>query len=247
MPVLTKERAVKDFRRLKKKLGRRPTGREYVAHCHSYHMVRRAFGERGWTSLLAAAGERMPPPPPSSKEEILRSYHALKKKLGHQPTCVEYKNEYWGTGVLGRYFGRPVWRSMLHAAGVEPVHLLNISRAHLAQDFRTLEKKLGRQPLLAEFMEHCHTPKVLDRVFGKPGWKNFLKSLGTRIVRKRALDKEHLFRDYYEIRGVLKREPLQEEFRLRHMHTAKVFDRLFGRPGWSNFQRAALAWKKRSA
>lgn len=55
---------------------------------------------------------------------------------------------------------------------------IDITREHLIEDYLALEKELGRQPTLNEYEIKCHSLSALDRVFGKPGWRNMLKELG---------------------------------------------------------------------
>jgi hypothetical protein len=98
---------------------------------------------------------------------------------------------------------------------------------------------LGRRPKLIEYTYECHTPKVLDRVFGKPGWGKMIRTIGKKAMPEDLLTSDHLIGDYLETCNALKRRPTQEEFRKRHCHTAKVYERVFGRPGYSNLVKAA--------
>jgi hypothetical protein len=63
-----------------------------------------------------------------------------------------------------------MWRRLVEAAGDKPLFRLNLTSKHLIKDFLVLQEKLGRRPKLIEYTCQCHTPKVLDRVFGKPGF-----------------------------------------------------------------------------
>lgn len=237
---LTRDDVVREYRALKKELGRRPTAVEYAERCHSIGLLRNIFGKSGWNSLLKAAGERPKLASLVTKAELIREYHELKKKLGRQPQLAEYQKQCYGIGIIARKFGRPGWRSLVAAAGDEPAVGFNIPARHLIADFLDLQAKLGRRPKLLEYTYQCHTPKVLDRVFGKPGWKMLIKAVGRKAMEKNILTAEHLIADYLDTRAALGHEPSQTEFHARNHHTVKVMVRVFGTPGWSNLKRAAL-------
>lgn len=241
----THEQAVKAFLDLKKKLGRRPTCAEYNKRCYSYHLIRRAFGDRGWSNLLIAAGEKPMVSPDITRAELIELYHKFKKKLGRQPRGLEFNRACCGTGIITRKFGRSGWKRLVRLAGDQPLVAFGLTEKQLKQEYWDLREKLGRGPKLAEFAKNCHAPKVLDRVFGKPGWQNFLNALGEKIMRARSLSAEHLIQDYLELCSAIKRIPTQDEFRKRHIHTPKVLDRVFGKSGWSNLKHAALVHSRK--
>jgi hypothetical protein len=55
---------------------------------------------------------------------------------------------------------------------------LNLTSKQLIEDFLVLQKKLGRRPKLIAYTCQCHTPKALDRVFGKPEVKRSCETAG---------------------------------------------------------------------
>ncbi len=114
-----------------------------------------------------------------------------------------------------------------------------LAAEHLIRDFLELQHALGRRPRFIEYLHNCHTPKVLDRVFGKPGWKNFISAVGAKALPKSVITASHLVDDYLEIYRHLGRVPTFDDFRRMHRHTKKVLVRVFGRPGWSNLKIAA--------
>lgn len=236
---LEREQVVKEFLELKKELGRVPSSREYRERYHTYGSLQRVFGACGWNNLLIAAGERPRHRSLITKDMMIHDYHALKKKLGRQPQYKDYQKECYGIGLIAGKFGNPAWRRMLKAAGDAPLVEFNLSAKHLIGDFLNLQKKLGRRPKLIEYTYQYHTPKVLDRVFGRPGWKKLIEAVGAKAMPKNILTAEHLIRDYLETRTALGREPSQSRFHERHGHAIKVLVRVFGKPGWSNFQKAA--------
>jgi len=235
---LTRTQVVKDYLDLKEELGRPPTSMEYVERHHPLGSLWSIFGGCGWNNLLKAAGEKPRHASFITKAMLIRDYRALKKKLGRQPLFAEYRNECYGIGMIASKFGAPAWRRLQVAAGDQPLIASNLSAEHLMEDFLDLQEKLGRRPKLIEYTYQCHTPKVLDRVFGKPGWRGLLKTIGAKAMPKNILTAEHLIQDYLETKKALGREPSQYKFQRRHRHSFKVLTRVFGRPGWRNLQKA---------
>jgi hypothetical protein len=117
-----------------------------------------------------------------------------------------------------------------------------MSAEHLIQDFLKLQEALGRRPSIDEYSFQCHTPKVLDRVFGKrgkSGWKRMISAVGAKALPKNVISASHLVDDYIELSKRLGRKPAFEDFRRAHRHTHKVLVRAFGRPGWNNLTSTA--------
>ena len=117
-----------------------------------------------------------------------------------------------------------------------------MSAEHLIQDFLKLQEALGRRPSISEYSFQFHTPKVLDRVFGKKGksgWKRMISAVGAKALPKNVLSASHLVDDYIELSKRLGRKPSFTEFKRLQRHTIKVLDRVFGRPGWSNLTSTA--------
>ncbi len=240
----TRDQVVEDFRLLKIELGRMPTSAEYAKRFYRLGLLQKVFGKYGWNSLLRAAGEKPRYAAFVTRQMLIEDYRALKKKLGRQPKLAEYNLACYGPGILARKFGTPAWPRLLKAAGDQPLILTNLPAKHLIADFLNLQEKMGRRPKLIEYTYQCHTPKVLDRVFGKPGWNKLIEAVGAKAKPKNILTEEHLLKDYLDTWKALKHRPKQEEFRLRCQHTTKVFDRVFGKPGFRNLVRAASKLKR---
>lgn len=243
-PLPTRDEVIEGFHRLKKELGRTPSSAEYAARQYRLGILQKVFGRYGWNSLLKAAGERPRFAAFVTRQMLIDDYRALKKKLGRQPKLAEFNEACYGTGVLNRKFGAPAWPRLLKAAGDQPLVMVNLPAKHLIADFLHLQEKLGRRPKLLEYTYQCHTPKVLDRVFGKPGWNKLIEAVGTKAKPKDILTEDHLLQDFLDTWKELNRIPKQEEFRLRCHHTTKVFDRVFGKPGFRNLVRAASKLKR---
>lgn len=238
-PDLTRAQVVKDYLSLKEELGRTPATSEYAERCHSLAALWRVFGRCGWNNLLKAAGEKPKQTSFVTRDMLIRDYRALKKKLGRQPRRVEYQKECHGIGMIAKKFGKPPWGRLLAAAGDQPIVRRVLSAEHLIQDFLDLQGKMGSRPKIIEYTYQCHTPKVLDRVFGKPGWRGLLAAIGEKAMPRNVLTREHLIQDYLETRAALGREPSQYKFHRRHRHNWATLDRVFGRPGWRNLRKAA--------
>ncbi len=235
----TRKRVVRDYLDLKKELGRAPTSEEYAKRHCSISTLHTIFRKDGWHSLLKAAGEKSRRALFVTRAALVQEYHALKTKLGRRPRIEEYEKACYGMFIIIRKFGRPGWRRLLKAAGDEPLVAFNLPAKHLIADFLALQEKLGRRPKAIEYTYQCHTPKVLDRVFGKPGWRRLLEAMGEKAMPNDFLTAEHLIQDYVETCKALGREPSRYKFQQRHRHTTKVFDRVFGKQGWRNLQKAA--------
>lgn len=243
--VPSRNQVVLDYLRLKKQLGRRPTSVEYTKKYCGLWTLKKIFHGSGWNKLLMAAGERPQWSRFVNRSMLIRDYRALKRKLGRQPKVAEYQKECYGIGMISGILGTPAWTRLLEAAGDKPLISVNLPAEHLITDFLNLQKKLKRRPKLLEYTYQCHTTKVLDRVFGKPGWRNLIAAIGEQAMPENLLTAEHIIQDYLETCAALKRKPTQKEFRKRHRHTAKVFVRVFGKPGFSNLVNAAARFQKR--
>lgn len=167
-------------------------------------------------------------------EHLIADYLELEKRLGRQPTSMEFIKHHHSMYAFVRIFGNPGWRNMLYRIGRKPLEEKGLTAERFVADFFDLEKKLGRQPISGEYAKHHHSIVGLDRVFGKPGWRNMLKSIG-RTSRKRGRDitDAHLIADYLELEKQLGRQPSPSEFTKQH-HATTILDKIFGRPGWRN-------------
>ncbi len=242
---LTRQQVVQDYLSLRQELGRPPKSVEYYKRYHSNAKLRKVFGSFGWNSLLKAAGQRPRHESLITRKDLIGDYLALKKKLGRRPLLRDYQDEGYGIGIITKKFGNPGWRNLILAAGDQPPFGLDLNAKHLMNDFLNLQEKLGRRPKLIEYTYQCHTPKVLDRVFGKPGWNRMIAVIGKKAQPKNILTADHLIQDYQSVKKMLGRDPSQVEFKKVHIHTTKVLVRVFGTPGWSNLKKAALRARRR--
>ncbi len=121
----------------------------------------------------------------------------------------------------------------------------SLSAEHLITGYLVLQSELGRRPKASEYTKRCHTRKVLDRVFGKPSWKKFIRVLGDNALPKKLLDAEHLIQDYIELAKAMGKKPSQFNFERRAHHTIKPLVRIFGRRAWRKFSKVANARMKK--
>jgi len=142
---------------------------------------------------------------------------------------------------------RRVCARLMDTPGIGP-EVRPLNRPHLVADFLYLQRKLGRRPNVSDFLHHCHSPKVLDRAFGKPGWRRLIKAVGKKAMPKHirsGLTAEHLIEDYLDTEKSLGRNPSYTHFHALHRHSLKVLVRVFGKPGWTNLRKAAGKAKRK--
>jgi len=166
----------------------------------------------------------------------------MKKKVAKVTLAIKKRR----TGSRAKPIKRVCARLMETPGSRLEVRLL--TRAHLLADFLHLQRKLGRRPTITEYGQHYHTAKVLDRVFGKPGWKRLIKAVGKKAMPKcirRRFTAEHLILDYLDTEKSLGRTPAYNHFHALHRHSIKVLVRIFGKPGWTNLRKAAGVAKRK--
>jgi hypothetical protein len=244
-PRITRQHLIDCYARQKEDLGRIPTAKEYSGKCHSITTLNKLFNGRGWSNLLLAAGDQ-----PSrrylrrgpSKTSLLSAFLRIQAELGKEPAREEYLrlSGYALKDLQLRFSGDP-WETLVNAAKVwkGPSSRRRLSAEHLIRDFLDLQRALGRRPAIGEYMRRCHTPKVLDRVFGKSGWKNLIAAVGEQALPKGGVTASQLVDLFLKIRRRLGREPVFLEFKSRYRRSGKVLDRIFGSPGWGNLKLAA--------
>ena len=232
-------------RRLKTELGRVPDRKEYEEKCCSVSTLCKLFSGAGWGNLLKSVGDysetRTYKRKGPSKFSMLSAFRSLSAQLGKAPNLGQYRKlSGYSLKDLRYRFGENAWQELLRNSKIpRKPYSLYLTAEHLIQDFLELQQKLGRRPSVNEYLFHCHTPKVLDRVFGKPGWKNMIAAAGAKALPKNVISATHLVEDYIVLRKHLGKKPAYEDFRRMHRHTMKVIDRALGRPGWSNLTIAA--------
>jgi Homing endonuclease associated repeat len=246
-PKHTRESVRSCYRRLKAELGRIPSIEEFEEKCCSTATLTRLFGG-GWNKLLKSVGDYRKPKTSKrkvpTKAMMLSAFRDLRGRLGKAPSFKQYqKLSDYSTKDLSSRFGENAWRGFLtYEDNQRRARPRSISAEHLIQDFLKLQEALGRRPSISEYSFQCHTPKVLDRVFGKSGksgWKRMISAVGAKALPKNVISASHLVKDYIESYRHLGRKPSFTEFRRLQRHTIKVLDRVFGRPGWSNLTSTA--------
>ena len=243
-PKHTRETVRKCYRRLKAELGRIPSLEEFDEKCCSTATLTRLFGG-GWNKLLKSVGDYRKPKTSKRKSPtkamMLSAFRDLRRRLGKAPSLKQYqKFSGYSTKDLRSRFGENVWRGFLtYEDNQRRARPRAMSAEHLIQDFLKLQEALGRRPSISEYLTQCHTPKVLDRIFGKPGWKRMISAIGAKALPKNIISASHLVDDYIETYRILGKKPKFVEFRRTQRHTMKVLARVFGRFGWSRLVTAA--------
>lgn len=244
---VTREQLVQAYHRLRRKLGRTPLCHEYITSCYSYYHVQKVCGDHPWRGLRRAAGDPILQVGDVSPERLLEAYKGFKKKLKQQPTLQEYIKNCYAAVHVQHAFGNRGWEKLQKKAGDLPFAEQLISRDTLIQKYRKLKAALGRRPLLNEYVRHCHTTKVLERVFQRPGWRNMLRSIGEeRYPPGRQLTTTHLIEHYHRIKADLGYPPTNKEFRRRSGHGMKPIMRIYGKKAWSKFVAAAESTQQHS-
>ncbi|MBI5894014.1 MAG: hypothetical protein HZB79_10310 [Deltaproteobacteria bacterium] len=229
---LNAEHLISDYYKLEKKLGRQPSCGEYSRECHGNLILDCVFGKPGWKSFLKVLGKNVLQEHTLSKEHLIEDYYSLERELGRQPNAAEYFIKHHNNTVLQRVFGKPGWQFFLKAMGKNLLIEMNLSPQHLIEDYNELERKLGKQPTCTEYISLCHSIHTLGRVFGKPGWSMFLKSIGKTKYR---VNSEILINDYYDLEKKLGRQPSATEYVQEKHHGFASLERIFGKPAWRNF------------
>lgn len=229
------------YKKLKKKLGRQPKVTEFVKEsgCCGLAVLKRQFGIPTWNSFLAIVGDKpLRRRIVVTQEDVIKQICFLRAKLGRLPKKTEFMAQYgYDYQILWKTFGSKAWEKLLGACGekYEP-----LSRKHLIADFLSLQQTLGRRPKLIEYTYRCHTPKVLDRYFGRPGWRKLINAVGEAALPKNVISAEHLIGDFNAATRLLGKKPTLERFTKITRHTIKPVMRVFGPTNaWSNLVAAA--------
>lgn len=186
---IEKEHLLNHYLKLKKKLRRQPTYRDYYhATGHGDAVIGRHFGKPPWRSMLAVLNEK----PldrlqldPSTRQVMLKDYMHLKKKIGRQPTSREYvvQTKHAMHRII-MVFGKPGWGKLVKAAGDDIIvaRRPSVSCKHLIDHFYKLKSRLKRIPTYEEYIAHAkHYYQAIVRCFGRPGWKSLVKFAAKEI------------------------------------------------------------------
>jgi len=238
----SRESAQACYKRLKAELRRIPSKNEYEEKCCSASTLGNLYGGGGWINLLRSVGDyRGPRTLAPSKAVMLSAFFALEKHLGCAPNLTQFlKLSGYSLKDLRYRFGENAWEGFLkNSINRSRQRPSNLLAKHFIEDFLELQQTLGRRPSINEYSRRCHTPKVLDNVFGRSGWKNMISAVGAKALPKHVISASHLVDDYIETYKRLGKKPSFLKFSRMQRHSLNVLDRAFGKPGWSNLTIAA--------
>lgn len=179
-----------------------------------------------------------------SKDRLIISYKFLWKRLQRQPTHKDFTSNCYSSAVLLRVFGPDGWRTLVAAAGGHcRKPRVEVTEDEVIRNYFTLQEKLGRQPRLADYTRHFHTAKVVERLFGSPGWKNMLKVVGADVQRKKSMQKKFITA-YLMLQRDHGENPTLTQFCNASGYTYKQLSTAFGKQAWRALHAAA---KKRGS
>lgn len=151
------------------------------------YFVDKEFGN--YTGLLVYMGERGCRKI-HTKESVTREFFELEKKVGRQPTLREVNKIICSVSSFIKLFGK--YSNFLKSIGRESKTIKYHTKESVTRKFFKLEKRLGRQPSLEEFMQYKKVySSTLRRLFGNPEWSNFLKSMDRVGLSKNTKEKEN--------------------------------------------------------
>lgn len=169
-----------------------------------------------------------------TKEDLKEAYFELEKKLKKRPSCTEFfKNTHSSIVSLDQIFGKPGWHTFLNSIGKESYNK-PITKEWLINKYNDLETKLKRQPHRKELNTN---PFVFDKLFGRPGWKNFVEIMGGEFFRK-VWTRKSLVEAFGKLEKKLRRQPTCGEFFKETRSHVMWLNKLFGKPGWISFLKA---------
>ena len=149
-----------------------------------------------------------------NRDHLMSDYAALRNRLNRRPTYREfYGTTGHGDKTLAMYFGRPGWSSLVQAAGDKPRRSYEDDKTRkreFVSYYLSLKKRLGRQPTIREFYQETkHTLFVINRLFGRPAWRNLLRHVGDKIIYqgRTRLGRQHLLDHYSKLKEELGRRP----------------------------------------
>lgn len=183
-----------------------------------------------------------------TEDHLIVAYKRLRARFKRQPSSVDFKKYCYSLWTVTRIFGDDGWEKLVRASGDTPLRrkaILNLTAQHLMDDFLDLQKKLGRRPRLPEYTKYCHTPKLLDKKFGRPGWRHMLKKLGVEMTRS-TLTADDLIRDYLDLRKEMGKNPTIDQYFKRRRHSYKQLTRVFVKRPWTSLLAAVKKAEKNS-
>lgn len=102
----------------------------------------------------------------------------------------------------------------------------------LESAYRKLKKSLGRPPKVQEYRKNCFTWYWLEEFYGKPGWRNFLKSMEEKHFSKYdTTSKSQLEKAYWKCKKKLGRNPIMREVGIPYT----TFFHFYGPRAWNVF------------
>lgn len=237
----TQEMLIKALCSLYNKLNRRPTQQEFFDSGVDKFAVYSRFGN--WKNFLVSAKQdvsHLCMKQDWTKGRLQQHFLKLEKTIKKQPSSKTFfKSAHIGEDTLTKFFNKPCWKGFLTSMGKEPLVVHKTwpsSKKSIVKVFYSLQNKLKKQPTGFEFIKKGCPLRTLDRVFGKPGWRNFLKYLGKNICRN-DWNKEKLIKAYLILEVKLNRQPTITEATKSGIYVSTL-NRYFGKPGWKTFLKA---------
>lgn len=215
-------------------LGRQPTMNEFEKACCSWYVLDHLYGQPGWRNFLASVGDAPLIQHGTTKEMVESAYHALKEKLGRQPTSLEFIEQGYFIQTLVRLYGKPGWSKFLESVGEEPLKR-KVTKGMAISAYWVLKERLGRQPKMVEYQLECHSLATLKRLYGKNAWSKLLKFVGEKpLTSSKKITKAMAESAYLALRDKLGRQPKMVEYRTE-CYSMSTLAGIYGNPPWSNF------------
>jgi len=231
---ITQEQAIAKYRELEKKKGKQPTITEYASKGHSIEVLERLYGRPGWRNFLKDMGKEALRSFKITRRQAREKYRELEKNKGRQPTGLEFAAEGYGIAKLDYLYGCPGWRNFLKSMGKDVLYSSQITRRQAKEKYRELEKNKGRQPTYTEYASEGYGIAMLVKLYGRPGWRNFLKDMRKESLRFSQITRRQAKEKYRELEKNKGRQPTGTEYASEGYGIAMLV-KLYGRPGWRNF------------
>jgi superfamily II DNA or RNA helicase len=239
---LNKEILTKTYFEVKEKIGRIPTKKDMDDNCDFNSGAYQKFWGT-WRKFLASIGE-ITYGGKLNTEVLIKEYHDLKKKLGHQPTKIEIDNfAQYSSASYQTYFG--TWKKFLASIGEIKLYsnydeLLSkrkkkrkkgVRRAtdeELIADYHRVKNILGRQPTRNEYQKNGEyaSGTILNR-WGS--WSDFLTILGDASEYQNSnFSEDELIENYKRVRDELGKIPTIKQLKELGKVGIHHYQRCFG-------------------
>jgi len=246
---------VKEYYRIKNKLGKVPTFEELKKESnlsigHKRNSVFYDYGN-GYISFLKKIGEK-PNIKYYTKDDIINLYYKKKKELGRIPFCKELGIS---SCVINRKYGS--YGNFLYELGEvdnkNTRKLLKIRNKDIIKDFKSVVKKLGKVPTATEYNSFGkHRNTLINKRFG--AYEDFLRQLGYDPKsayhrdehKNHFLTNEEMFKEYGRVKKILGRTPVCTDFCYKGkipVFSEKLIRNRFA--GFVDFRNRAERWLNR--